>query len=360
MKILDRYITKTLLFYTLNVMVVWIGVYALFNFINEVDLIGQQDYTTLSAVIYVAADLPTVIYAHSSIIILLGCLLGLGHLASTSQLIIVSSCGVSIMQIVKKVIIIALMFIFAVIFLGEFVAPITTEYAESYRAKALKRNVSTSSRQDFWLKDGNTIINAKKIFDGNVFADLTLIKLNSVNQLDSIVYSDKAVFSKGNLVLDKTKYYQLKQTEKFIDIQSKDYQKYSTKTLLNKALIDTLKKEPEELSSWELYKHMTFLADNNLASEPFEVALYKRIVKPFTLVAMLMLSMLFIFGSLRDTTLGKKIFLGVIISLFFELSSRIGSVVSLRFGYDPLFSVSAPTIVVLLVAFLLLRKKSRG
>lgn len=357
MKILDRYITKTLLFYTLSVMLVWIGIYALFNFIDEVDLIGQQNYTALSAVIYVAADLPAIIYSHSSVIILLGCLLGLGHLTSTSQLIVVRGCGISIMQIAKKVVISALMFIFVIIFLGEFVAPITIEYAESYRAKALGRNVSTS-QQGFWLKDGNTIINAKKNFDNSVFGEVTLIKLNSVNQLDSIFYSDKAAFNKGNLKLDKTKHYQLKQTEKFTDIQSKDYQKYSTKVLFNEALIDALKKEPEELSSWELYKHTSFLADNDLASESFEVELYKRMVKPLTLVAMLMLSMLFIFGSLRDATQGKKIFLGVVISLFFELSSRIGSAVSLRFDYDPLFSASIPTIIVLIIAFLLLKKKS--
>jgi lipopolysaccharide export LptBFGC system permease protein LptF len=81
-QILDRYIIKTLLFYTLGVMVVWMGVYALFNFINEINLIGQHNYTTLSAIIYVAADLPAVIYSHSSVIILLGCLLGMGHLAA--------------------------------------------------------------------------------------------------------------------------------------------------------------------------------------------------------------------------------------------------------------------------------------
>jgi lipopolysaccharide export system permease protein len=73
---------------------------------------------------------------------------------------------------------------------------------------------------------------------------------------------------------------------------------------------------------------------------------------------MLMLSMLFIFGSLRDASLSKKIFLGVVISLFFELSSRISGVISLRFDYDPLFSASAPTLVTLAIAFLLLRKKS--
>jgi lipopolysaccharide export system permease protein len=142
-------------------MVVWMGVYVLFNFINEINLIGQHNYTTLSAIIYVVADLPAVIYAHSSVIILLGCLLGMGHLAATSQLVVIRGCGVSIMQISKKAVKAGLMFIFMVILLGEFIAPFTTQYAESFKIKALGKNVSTVSQQGFWLKDGNTIINVK-------------------------------------------------------------------------------------------------------------------------------------------------------------------------------------------------------
>lgn len=362
MKILDRYIIKTLLFYTLGVMVVWAGVYALLNFINEIDLIGRWNYTTLSAIIYVAADLPAVIYSHSSNIILLGCLLGIGHLAETSQLIVIRGCGASIMKIVQKVVNAALIFIFVVILLSEFIAPLTTEYAKSFKEKALGKNVSivtvSHKQKGFWLKNGNTIINVKKNFDGHVFSDVTLIQLNKNNQLDSILHSDKALFDNVNLNLEKAKHYQFSQNDKFTKIQSKDIQKYSTKVSFDQILIEALEKEPNELSSWKLYKHISFLSDNNLASNAFEVELYKRLVKPITLVTMLLLSMLFIFSSLKDTTLGRQIFLGAIIALFFELSSRISGAISLRFDYDPLFSVSAPTLLVLIIAFFLLRKKS--
>ncbi|AYQ56633.1 Permease YjgP/YjgQ family protein [Bathymodiolus thermophilus thioautotrophic gill symbiont] len=358
MKILDRYIAKTLLFYTLGVMVIWAGVYALFNFINEVDLIGRQDYTLLSAIIYVVADLPSVIYAHSSVIILLGCLLGLGHLATTAQLIVVRSGGISIMKIAQKVVIAALLFMLITILLGEFVAPVTTKYAELYRSKALGRNISTASQQGFWLKDGNAIINVKKNFDGSVFKKITLMRLNKEHQLDAVMYSDKAVFDGNQLNFEETTRHQLKQTGKFTDIQSKDYQQYNAKVSFNQSLINNLKKEPQMLSMIALYKHISFLSSNNLTSEDFATELYKRTSKPVTLVAMLMLSMLFIFGSLRDSTLGKKIFLGMVVSLLFELSSRIGGVVSLRFNYDPFFGAFAPALVVLMIAFFLLRKKS--
>jgi lipopolysaccharide export system permease protein len=114
MKILDRYIVKTMAFYTSGVMFVWLGIYAFLNFINEIDKIGQANYTALEAMLYVALDLPSVIYAHSSVIILLGSLLALGHLASTSQLVILRGSGVSIIKITKTVVKIALIFIFFV------------------------------------------------------------------------------------------------------------------------------------------------------------------------------------------------------------------------------------------------------
>jgi lipopolysaccharide export system permease protein len=139
----------------------------------------------------------------------------MGHLAATSQLVVIRGCGVSIMQISKKAVKAGLMFIFMVILLGEFIAPFTTQYAESFKIKALGKNVSTVSQQGFWLKDGNTIINVKENFDGRVFGDVTLIKLNKVNQLDSIVHSDKALFDNDNLKLEKAQHYQFSQHDKF-------------------------------------------------------------------------------------------------------------------------------------------------
>ncbi len=358
MKILNRYIVKVLLFYTLGVMGVWLGVYTFFNFIGEVDLIGRANYTTLSAIIYVLADLPETVYSHSSVIILLGCLLGMGHLASTSQLIIIRGCGISIMQIARKTVSAALIFIFVIILLGEFIAPLTMQYAESFKAKALKRNTAITNQQGFWLKDNDNIIHIRKNFDGRVFGDVTLIKLQQDKQLSAIFYANRALFEDNRLTLEKPKHYQFNQNAKLTQIQSKNTQKHNIKVSFDQDLIKALEKKPDKLSSWDLYKHIDFLQDNNLASNTFEVELYKRLVKPATLVAMLLICMLFVFGSLRDATLGKKIFLGVVIALLFELSSRIGGAISLRFDYDPLFSASMPTLIVLTVALFLLKRKS--
>jgi lipopolysaccharide export system permease protein len=74
-------------------------------------------------------------------------------------------------------------------------------------------------------------------------------------------------------------------------------------------LIDSLEKEPKDLTTFTILKQIQFLTDNKLRAEVFEVELYKRLVKPITLIAMILLAMLFIFGSTRDATLEEKYFL---------------------------------------------------
>ena len=100
------------------------------------------------------------------------------------------------------------------------------------------------------------------------------------------------------------------------------------------------------------------MTDNKLRAEVFEVELYKRLVKPITLIAMILLAMLFIFGSTRDATLGRKIFFGVAIGLSFELISRIGGAMALSLDFSPLLSTFIPAIAIMIIATAVLINKS--
>ena len=73
---------------------------------------------------------------------------------------------------------------------------------------------------------------------------------------------------------------------------------------------------------------------------------------------MILLAMLFIFGSTRDVTLGRKIFFGVAVGLSFEMLSRIGGAMALSYDFNPVMSAILPTIVVMVIAITLLIQKS--
>ena len=122
-------------------------------------------------------------------------------------------------------------------------------------------------------------------------------------------------------------------------------------------LISSLEKEPKDLSTYTIIKQIQFLTENKLRAGVFEVELYQRLVKPISLIAMILLAMLFIFGSNRDATLGRKIFFGVAIGLSFELISRIGGAMSLSFEFNPLLSsFDLPLLVIIIATSLLINK----
>ena len=158
--------------------------------------------------------------------------------------------------------------------------------------------------------------------------------------------------------MNNTEIFSIDDVNEFDNISLKERNSYNKIVSFDKDLIDSLKKEPEELTTWNIIKQIQFLSDNKLRSIIFEVELYKRLIKPITLVAMILLAMLFIFGSTRGVTLGRKIFFGVAVGLSFEMLSRIGGAMALSFDFSPVMSAILPTIVVMVIAITLLIQKS--
>ena len=358
MKIRDRYIAKTLLSYTLVVLIVWLSIYSFFNFLTEINVVGQESYTILSAIKYIILKMPEVTYSQASPVILLGCILGMGHLATTNQLLIFRVSGVSILRITGMTLKNALLFVIAIIAIGEAMAPMASNFAELGRSNALGNIAVSTSQEGFWIRDGDNFINVKKNIDGKLFSGITVIEVNSSNKIERVIKSENAVFDGNSLDMSGTDIFSISD-ESFIDnISLKERNSYNKTVSFDQDLIDSLKKEPKDLTTWTIIKQIQFLSDNKLMSGVFEVELYKRLIKPVTLIAMILLAMLFIFGSTRDITLGRKIFFGVALGLSFEMLSRIASAMALSFDFNPLISAVFPSTLVMLISITLLIQKS--
>lgn len=358
MKIRERYIAKTLLSYTLVVLLVWLSIYSFFNFLEELNMVGSNSYTILSAIKYIILKIPEVTYSQASPIILLGCVLGIGHLATTNQLLIFRVSGASILKITGITLKNALIFVVAIIAIGEVIAPMSSNFAEQSRANALGHNSVSTSQEGFWIRDGVNFINVKKNIDGKLFSGITVIEVNSSNKIEGVIKSENAVFDGNSLDMGGTEIFSISDESFFDNISLKKLNSYNQEVSFDQDLIDSLKKEPKDLTTWTIIKQIQFLSDNKFRSEVFEVELYKRLMKPVTLVAMILLAMLFIFGSTRDITLGRKIFFGVALGLSFEMLSRIASAMALSFDFNPLMSAILPSTIVMLISITLLIQKS--
>ena len=358
MKIRDRYITKTLLSYTIIVLVVWISIYSFFNFLAELNSVGKDSYTILSAFIYIILQLPEVAYKQASPIILLGSILGMGHLATTGQLLIFRVSGASILKITLLTLKNSLIFVLFFIFIGEFLAPISSNLAKISKLNAMGSSSTSFNQEGFWIRDGDNFINVNKVIDGTLFSGITIIEVNSSNEIERVIKSENAIFDGDSLDMSGSEIFSINESNSYKGISLKERNSYDKTVSFDQDLIDSLEKEPKDLPTWTLVKQIRFLSDNKLRSGVFEVELYKRLMQPITLVAMILLAMLFIFGSTRDVSLGRKIFFGVVLGLSFEMLSRVASAMALSLDFSPLLSSILPSIVVLFISIILLLKKS--
>jgi lipopolysaccharide export system permease protein len=337
---------------------VWTSIYSFFNFLAELNSIGKQGYTILSAFTYILLQLPEVAYKQASPIILLGCVLGMGHLAATGQLLIFRVSGASILKITLLTLKNSLIFVLFFILIGEFLAPISSSFAENSRSNAMGNSSASINQNGFWIRDGNNFINVKRNIDGKLFSGITVIEVNSSNKIERVIKSKNAIFDGDSLDMSGSEIFSVDESSFFDNIFLKERNSYNKTVSFDQDLIDSLEKEPEDLSTWTLIKQIRFLSDNKLRSSVFEVELYKRLIQPITLIAMILLAMLFIFGSTRDVTLGRKIFFGVALGLSFEMLSRVASAMALGMDFSPLLSSILPSIMVMFISIILLLKKS--
>jgi lipopolysaccharide export system permease protein len=359
MKIKDRYIANILLTYSIFVLLVWLSIYSFFNFLAELNNIGTFNYSILEAFKYIVLQLPEVAYDQVSPVILLGCVLGMGHLATTGQLIILRASGISILKITWLTLKNAIIFLFLITMIGELVAPTLTTYAKNERSNALGQDSLSSGQDGFWIRDGDNFINVKNNVDGSLFNGITVIEVNNEsNEIERVVESQSALFDGQNIDMDSTNVFSINSENLFDEISLKERNLYKKRVAFDQDLIDSLEKEPKDLTTFTILKQIEFLTDNKLRSEVFEVELYKRLVRPITLVAMILLAMLFIFGSTRDASLGRKIFFGVAIGLSFELISRIGGALALSLNFSPLLITFIPAIAIMIIAAIVLVNKS--
>jgi len=126
-------------------------------------------------------------------------------------------------------------------------------------------------------------------------------------------------------------------------------------SMVDPGLLSFVTLDPNLLPSWGLYRYVKFMRENGQSATRFEVAFWSKVLTPFVTLAMLFLSVPFVFGSLRTVGIGQRVFVGVMVGGGFYLLTRISSYMSLVYGLDPLLTSALPGVLMLALAFWLSR-----
>lgn len=353
MKTLDRYIGRTVVLNTLLVLFVVTALLSVFSLIRQLDDVGRGNYDLITAIYYVVLNTPTSVYRMFAFCVLIGCLLGMGAMAGHSELIVMRAAGISVKRIVLSTLKSGFLLMVLVALMGEFVVPPAERYAQSLRLEALSQKVSVNSRHGLWARDDKRFINVRTVMPDLRLRDITVYHYKETGRIDYAVHIDMAKQnSDGSWLMDNVVYSRFA----YQAVTREEVGQEVWPELINPELLRSLSVDPETLSTRELIDHIEYLDGNQLDSERYKLAFWIKIATPISSLVMLVLSMPFVFGSLRSTGSGGRIFMGILLGLGFVLVNELITRLGLVYGMPAVLSAFLPVTGFGVLAFIGLRR----
>jgi len=340
MNIIDRYLGRAVLIGSSLAFLVLISLTSFFVFIEQLgDLKG--DYTVFKALEYVLFILPGKGYELFHTSILLGSLMSLGSMASNSELLVLRAAGMSVARITWPVLKAGLLLMLFGAFLGEVVAPPAEQYAQKLRTAAITGSTSIHSGQGIWSKNKQNFIRIGIVFPNAELADVEVYTFDDKHRLVTILDAKRAVYSASAWQLQDV-------TETVFSERSfeqKHFDERKFETLIQPEMLETLSVDEQNLSMISLFRYMQYLKNNQLDAAQYELAFWMKLVKPFSALIMLLIAMPFVFGSLRSSSVGQRLLVGVLLGLGFHMFNQALNYIGVGYGLNAVVSALLPSLL---------------
>ena len=352
MNILDRYIIKTVISSTFLFLLIILSLYAFIVLADNFKYVGRGTFELIDAFYYTLLTLPRRMYQLFPFSVLLGAMMGLGTLNSNNELVAIRAAGVSTIKIISSVMKAALILAAFLFIIGEYIIPITEKIAENHWTVKTKGASSTVSKNAIWVRDGDTFTKIHSITSDNTLGNISIFTFAKDKTLKVSTQADSAYYDGEDWILKG-----IRQTFITNDkVITNQIEQARWPTLLDLELVDVIISKLEYLSAFGLYRYSSYLDANNLESNQYWLAFWNKLVQPFSIAAMLLLSVPFVFNSSRTSNAGARLMIGIFIGIVFTIANKITAQFGLVYDFSPLFSASFITLSTFILASFLIRR----
>jgi lipopolysaccharide export system permease protein len=316
------------------------------------DEVGENGYRFADAVLFVLLTLPRYAYQIFPIATLIGALVGLGSLASRSELVAMRAAGVSIARIVLAALKGGTLLALVALAVGEGIAPVAEQKALQWRSEAQSGQVTLKTSFGFWARSGSAYINIREILSGAHLRGIYIYEIDEGQRLTQATHAENARYLKGRWVLEGISRSSI--SDERVDVSRVDETGWDS--LLNPGLLKIIVVEPNVLPIWGLLRYIEYMAANGQEARSYEVAFWGKVVHPFLILSMIFVSIPILLGSARTSGLGPRIFFGVLVGIGFYLTSRTFSYLALLYEMSPLIAAVLPPLLFLGGAYWVLKR----
>lgn len=349
--ILSQYLMRTILAGTALVLLVLLALAGLFEFIAELDD-TQGDYQTPQAVLYVALRLPNLAFQMLPVAALIGSLLGLGVLAGGSEIIVMRSAGLSVRQLAGMVGVSGGVMLVLTGLLGEFIGPPLDFYARNMRMEARYEQDDGRLGSETWVKAGSVYLHLERVNPDFEFGSLYMYKFDGDRLAAIAIAENSGIDQDDNWILEN-----LRETRFDGDGVQVTQSPLSIGTFeVNAALLGSALAKPLSLSAREILTYIDYLHRNNLDATKYETEFWYRVSRTFSVMIMPVLSLAFVFGSLRSGGAGGRLMIGVGVGLAYYLASETLANSGQVFDLNPIVVTWVPPVTLAIITAIALSR----
>jgi lipopolysaccharide export system permease protein len=327
--IMRRHVSHATFSAMLGVILILLTVQMLFVFLGQLGDLNAH-YRIGSALYFVLLQIPTNLYAILPVGALIGAVVGLGGLATNSELIVMRASGVSVGRIVVWVLRPALIFGLVAFALSQWLIP-PANIASSAVRSGMKQDAGV---RGYWHKEGAEYSFISYANDNGELGPVKAFQFDA-NQVMVNTWQSPSGLYQSNAGQDAWMLLSVTNANILPSGQSKAVHTVNQMWNVNlkPKLLAAATTEPDELSPSQLFKYVRSVSiDNAVVPNDYKLAFWQKVLAPLGLLSLVVLACSFVFGSLRNRSMGYRVVIALIVGLGFSYLQNFVGYVSLVTG----------------------------
>ena len=263
------------------------------------------------------------------------------------------AAGVSLWRIVGWVLRPAVLLMLISLAMTEWVIPYTSEQAQQVRHSA-KAVAALGEVRGYWVRDHNRYVRVDYASAAGELRGVRAITLNDQHRLAQTLLADQGQYQHGQ-------HWKLSGVA-LANVQSDGSMIASTlpqQTLalpLQPRFVHLVTQSPEDLAPSQLWSYIGYLRAQGFVPNNYRLALWQKLAAPVALAALVVIACSFIFGPLRQQSVGFRLVIALFVGLGFRYLQDFLGYASLIYSVSPGWFVVLPIVLMLLVGGAALRR----
>ncbi|WP_213296994.1 LPS export ABC transporter permease LptG [Paraburkholderia sacchari] len=347
MRIYEKYFARQVYVSFVFILFAFSGLFYFFDLINELNSVGHGNYKFMYAVLRVSLQAPSRLYEIIPVAALISAIYVFAQMAANSEYTIFRVSGLATGQALRSLLKIGIPLVLLTYLMGEVIGPYTDQLSERVRLEALGSAVSSDFKSGVWVKDTLTaradgeqatrFVNVGELQPDATITNVRIYEFDSQFRLSNVRVAKSGKYQPPGhwLLKDVTDTELISVTpppsqpadalNPVYRAQQTSVPEYSLRSELTPQILSVLLVSPDRMSMFNLFRYIQHLAENHQDTQRYEIAFWRKLIYPFAVFVMLVLSLPFAYLHTRAGVVGVKVFGGIMLGMSFQLVNTLFS-----------------------------------